>query len=92
MKNIQQSPSVDSPTTYQIKVMGKLDESWSDWLEGMAVAFDRGSDGSEVTILTGKIVDQAALHGVLSRIRDLNLMLLSVQLVSPESEYGRDYR
>ncbi len=76
--------SKDNLTTYQIRVQGKLDESWSDWLEGMAISFEMGSDGSDVTILTGEVVDQAALHGVLNRIRDLNVPLLSVLQVGSQ--------
>ncbi|HCB48248.1 MAG: hypothetical protein AMJ56_10860 [Anaerolineae bacterium SG8_19] len=68
---------------YQIRVQGKLDESWSEWLEGMAIAFEGGNHGSGVTTITGAIIDQAALHGVLNRIRDLNIPLISVQLISP---------
>jgi len=67
--------------TYQITVNGRLDESWSEWLGGMAIAFAKGCDGSNITILTGEVVDQAALHGVLNRIRDLNILLLSVQVM-----------
>ena len=74
--------SKDNLTTYQIRVQGRLDESWSDWLDGLAITFEKGCDGSGVTTLTGAVVDQAALHGVLNRIRDLNITLLSVQLVN----------
>lgn len=78
-----QDMSKDNLTTYQIKVQGRLDESWSDWLEGMAMTFEKDSDGSDLTILTGEVVDQAALHGVLNRIRDLNIPLLSVLQIQP---------
>lgn len=80
MQNLQQSPRMDGPTTYQIRVRGRLDESWSDWFEGVAITFENGNGGSVVTTITATIVDQAALHGILNRIRDLNLPLLSVQL------------
>jgi hypothetical protein len=59
---------------YRIHVQGHLDDRWSDWLEGLAI--QRQDDGT--TVLTGPIVDQAALHGVIARIRDLALPLLSV--------------
>lgn len=78
-----QDMSKDNLTTYQIKVQGRLDESWSDWLEGMAMTFEKDNDGSDLTILTGEFVDQAALHGVLNRIRDLNIPLLSVLQIRP---------
>jgi hypothetical protein len=69
--------------TYQLRVQGKLDKSWSDWLDGMAITYEMDSDGSDITTLTGAVIDQAALHGILNRIRDLNISLLSVQLISP---------
>lgn len=88
MKNRNQNPHQNRPVTYEIRVQGRLDESWSDWLEGMAITFERGSHAYDATILTGTFVDQAALHGVLNRIRDLNARLISVQLTSPETEFG----
>lgn len=88
MKSLRQCPPLGGPKIYQIKVLGKLDESWSDWLNGMVISFESGSDGSAITTLVGNMVDQAALHGVLNRIRDLNLPLLSVQIVNPETTTG----
>ena len=66
--------------TYRIRVRGHLDDRWSDWLGGLAV--QRQENGT--TLLVGPVVDQAALHGVITRIRDLGLPLLSVkQCVEP---------
>ncbi len=62
--------------TYRIRVKGHLHDRWSDWLGGLAV--QRQEDGT--TLLVGAVVDQAALHGVIIRIRDLGLPLLSVKL------------
>jgi hypothetical protein len=62
---------------YRIRVSGHLDDRWSDWLDGLAV--QRQDDGT--TVLAGPIVDQAALHGVIARIRDLGLPLLEVNRV-----------
>ena len=62
--------------TYRFRVRGHLNERWSDWLGGLAVQLQE--DGT--TLLVGPVVDQAALHGVLNRIRDLGLPLLSVKL------------
>lgn len=62
---------------YRIRVSGHLDDRWSEWLEGLAV--ERQEDGT--TVLVGPVVDQAALHGTLMRIRDLGLSLLSLNLV-----------
>jgi len=59
---------------YRIRVGGHLDDRWSGWLAGLAV--QRRDDGT--TVLVGPVVDQAALHGVIARIRDLGLPLLAV--------------
>ena len=64
--------------TYRIRVGGHLDDRWSDWLGGLAI--QRQADGT--TVLVGPVVDQAALHGVIARIRDLALPLLAVDRVS----------
>ena len=61
--------------TYYIRVSGLLDHSWSEWLEGLSI--EHTSDNN--TTLTGPLPDQAALHGVLNKIHDLGLTLLSVQ-------------
>ena len=61
--------------TYRFRVRGHLDDRWSDWLGGLAV--QRQEDGT--TVLVGPVVDQAVLHGVIIRIRDLGLPLLSVK-------------
>ncbi len=63
--------------TYRIRVRGHLDDRWSDWLGGLAV--QPQEDGT--TVLVGPVVDQAALYGVIIRIRDLGLSLLSVSRV-----------
>ena len=69
--------TLDRPATYQIKVPGELDESWSDWVEGMTITVDSEGDGPPVTILTGTM-DQAALQGLLRRLYSLGLPLISV--------------
>ena len=58
---------------YQIRVEGQLNTRWSHWFEGMSIDHD-----GDTTILTGSIADQSQLHGMLHRIRDLNLTLISV--------------
>ena len=70
------------PVYYRIKLKGCLDNKWSDWFEKMAIS----SEGEE-TVLTGQVADQAALHGLLIRIRDLNLTLLSLERL--ESDQNR---
>ena len=68
--------------TYRIRVGGHLDDRWSDWLEGLVI--QRQTDGS--TELVGSVIDQAALHGVIARIRDLGLPLLAMERVEPMHE------
>jgi hypothetical protein len=76
--------NLDPLLTYQIKVEEKLDEHWSEWFDGMRFSNEIVCDGPEITVITGEVCDQAALHGILNRIRDLNLRLLSVQIISPQ--------
>ena len=80
MKKVSQKPTLDRPATYQIKVPGELDESWSDWAGGMTIAVESEGDGPPVTTLTG-ILDQAALQGLLRRLYALGLPLISVNCV-----------
>ena len=75
-----QNLTLDRPATYQIKVPGHLDESWSDWNGEMTVTVGSDVDGLPVTTLTGK-VDQAALQGLLRRLYSLGLPLISVNCV-----------
>ena len=63
----------EPPTTYLIRVRGVLDPGWSAWFAGMEVRSDRPGE----TVVVGPVVDQAALHGLLARIRDLGLPLIS---------------
>ncbi len=67
------------PELYEIRIKGHLDERWADWFEGLSFTLVR--DGT--TLLDGPLTDQAALHGVLNRIRDLGLPIISVQRVRP---------
>jgi hypothetical protein len=71
----------DQMAIYQIKVKGRLDERWAQWFDGMSITSEPAEDGSTLTVLTGHVVDQAALHGLLSRIRDLGLSLVLVERV-----------
>ncbi len=65
---------------YHIRILGHLPDRWSVWFEGLDI--QRQSDGT--TLLTGPVVDQAALHGVIARIRDLGLPLLEVDRAPPD--------
>ena len=77
MRETNHRPTLDRPATYQIKVPGELDESWSDWIGGMTIEVEREGEGLPVTTLTGSL-DQAALHSVLRRLYSLGLPLISV--------------
>jgi hypothetical protein len=72
----RQNPAPDhrEADRYEIRLTGHLDARWTDWFDGLAVSYD--SDGT--TVIGGHIVDQAALHGLLQRVRDLGLPLVSV--------------
>jgi hypothetical protein len=63
---------------YEIRVEGILDERWSSWFDGL----DIRSDVRNETIIVGPVVDQAALHGLLSRVNDLGLVLISVRRIA----------
>ena len=80
MKKNKQKLTLDRPATYQIKVPGHLDESWSDWTGGMTITVESEGDGPPVTTLTGD-VDQAALQSLLRRLYSLGLPLISVMCV-----------
>jgi hypothetical protein len=64
---------------YQIRIRGHLGQEWSDWFEDLTITLE---DNGE-TLLTGPVVDQAALHGLLRKVRDLGMPLLSVSCVEP---------
>jgi hypothetical protein len=70
------SRGIDRPAIYEIKVMGHLDKSWSGWLEGMSINYE-----DSCTVLIGKMMDQAALRGLLNKVWDLNQTLVSINQV-----------
>jgi hypothetical protein len=67
------------PLVYQIRIQGHLGREWTDWFEGLTI---RRTDNGD-TLLSGPVVDQAALHGLLRKVRDLGMPLLSVSCVEP---------
>ena len=73
-----------APANYRISLKGCLDDKWSDWFEQMAIS----TEGDQ-TILIGPVADQAALHGLFTRIRDLNLTLLVVERIEPVQEQNQ---
>jgi hypothetical protein len=71
---------------YQLKVQGALDDMWSDWFTGMTIQIESASDGTSITTLSGPVADQASLRGMVSKIWDLNLTLISVTRIGPDRE------
>jgi len=72
------------PEYYEIKIRGHLDECWSDWFADLKLTHLEGDE----TLLSGPLPDQAALHGLLERIRDLNLKLISVTSGGSSTQYS----
>jgi hypothetical protein len=69
--------AADQPLVYQIRIQGHLGQQWADWFEGLTITLEENGD----TLLTGLVIDQAALHGKLKKVRDLGMPLLSVNPV-----------
>jgi hypothetical protein len=74
-------PTTDpgQPAIYQIRLKGHLGSQWTDWFEGLTITLENNGD----TLLTGPVIDQAALHGLLKKVRDLGTPLVSVSPVEP---------
>jgi len=70
----------------EIRVKGQIKKQWSDWFGGMTICYS----GSDETVLTGPVTDQAALYGVISRLRDLGLQLISVNS-KENKEHSHEY-
>ena len=64
----------NQPQRYEIRLKGQLDDRWADWFGGLTITLEEGGD----TLLTGSVIDQAALHGLLKKVRDLGMTLISV--------------
>jgi hypothetical protein len=83
----KRNPDTDpsQPMVYQIRILGHLGRQWTDWFEGLSITLEDNGD----TLLTGPVIDQAALHGLLRKVRDLGLPLLAVALVATHAS-GQD--
>ena len=86
--NLNSKTDSGQSMVYQIKVKGHLGHQWTDWFEGLTITLEEGGD----TLLTGPLVDQAALHGLLKKVRDLGIPLLSVNRVKPGQEDAADVK
>ena len=78
-------PDPDQPMVYQIRIKGHLGPGWTDWFGGLAITLEDNGD----TLLTGPVEDQAALHALLRKVRDLGMPLISVLRVAPLGECGQ---
>jgi hypothetical protein len=76
----------DGSGRYEIRIKGHLDNRWANWFDGLTITREDNGD----TLLTGPVVDQAALYGLLRKVRDLGLPLLSVVQVDPKQANGPD--
>ena len=88
MKSYKEDPG-KGQTIYRIQVRGRLDDTWSQWFDDMSIACESASDGSKITVLTGAVADQPKLRGILARMWDLNLTVLSVERVVPGTDPAR---
>jgi hypothetical protein len=77
----KRNPKTDpgQPTVFQLRIKGHLSDQWTDWFEGLTITLEEDGD----TLLTGPIVDQAALFGLLKKVRDLGMPLVSINCVEP---------
>jgi len=71
---LEPKPTPSQPVIYQIRLKGHLNSQWTDWFEELTITLEEDGD----TLLTGPVVDQAALHGLLKKVRDLGMPLVSV--------------
>ena len=84
---LDSNPSSEAPDpaqsmVYQIRIKGHLDRKWTDWFGGLTVTLEQNGD----TLLTGPVIDQAALHGLLKKVRDLGMPLVSLKSTAKENE------
>jgi hypothetical protein len=78
----------DEPGLYEIRIKGHLDGRWANWFGGLTITLEDNGD----TLLTGPVIDQAALHGLLKKVRDLGMSLVSVSPVEPGQADASDVK
>ncbi len=84
--NLNQKNDPSQPTIYQIRIKGYLDEQWADWFDGLTITLEDNGD----SLLTGPVVDQASLHGLLKKVRDLGMPLIAVILLEAVQDNSPD--
>ncbi len=77
---LEPGPDPTQPVVYRIRIKGYLDRQWTDWFGGLTITLEENGD----TLLIGPVIDQAALHGLLKKVRDLGISLVSVCPLEPE--------
>ena len=86
----ERNPIIDpsQPMVYQIRIKGHLSRQWMDWFEGLTITLEEDGD----TLLTGPLIDQAALHGLLKKVRDLGMPLVSIHRVETDRADASDVK
>ena len=86
MSNNDSPDANNEPTAYQIRIKGHLGAQWSDWFEGLSITLEEHGD----TLLSGPVADQAALHGLIKKVRDLGMPLISIMCVESDQASARN--
>jgi len=82
LNKLNPTSNPSQPMVYQIRIKGHLGHQWTDWFKGLTITLEENGE----TLLTGPVVDDAALHGLLKKVRDLGMPLLAVNRVEPGQE------
>ena len=78
--------TLEQPIVYQIRLKSHLGSDWTDWFQGLAITLEENGD----TLITGPVIDQAALHGLLKKVRDLGISLISVNPVEMNGNQAKN--
>jgi hypothetical protein len=84
-------PASEFLTYYEIRVSGRLSPEWAEWFGNLTIRAERSSAGAVCSILAGPVADQSALFGILNRIRDLGLRLISINMIAPDTAYKTNH-